>query len=68
MPTPDRARIFQLHARGRAARPGIPGLGVGLALSRELVRQHRGDIMLESEEGRGSVFRVELPRRKRERT
>jgi signal transduction histidine kinase len=39
----------------------IPGTGLGLYLARELVRRHSGDIMVESEPGRGSIFSVTLP-------
>ena len=57
----DRARVFQPHVRGAGAKPGIPGMGIGLALANELARQHRGTLGLESEENKGSTFRVELP-------
>lgn len=42
---------------------GIPGTGLGLHLSRELARQHGGDITATSRPGIGSVFSVTLPRR-----
>jgi signal transduction histidine kinase/DNA-binding response OmpR family regulator len=48
-------RFFQVSAS-----PEV-GTGVGLALSRELVRLHHGRIELESREGEGAVFRVFLP-------
>lgn len=38
-----------------------PGTGIGLALCRKIVRNHLGEIFAESEEGKGSVFRVILP-------
>ena len=37
------------------------GTGLGLALCREIVRQHGGDIDLETSESPGAVFRVWLP-------
>jgi signal transduction histidine kinase/ligand-binding sensor domain-containing protein/DNA-binding response OmpR family regulator len=38
-----------------------PGTGIGLALSREIVEQHKGEIHFVSEEGFGSTFSVFLP-------
>lgn len=40
---------------------GISGTGVGLALSRELIDFHRGEILTSSKPGEGSVFRVSFP-------
>lgn len=37
------------------------GTGIGLALSRELVLLHKGEIMASSEEGIGSEFAISLP-------
>lgn len=37
------------------------GTGVGLSLSKELIELHRGEIYVESEEGKGSIFRIVLP-------
>ena len=44
-------------AKGRS----FEGSGIGLALVRELVRLHQGDIEVESEEGRGTSFHVTIP-------
>jgi PAS domain S-box-containing protein len=44
-------------ARGRS----FEGSGIGLALVRELVKLHHGDIAVESEEGRGTSFHVTIP-------
>jgi PAS domain S-box-containing protein len=44
-------------ARGR----GFEGSGIGLALVRELVKLHHGEITVETEEGRGSAFHVTIP-------
>jgi signal transduction histidine kinase len=46
--------FFSTKARGR-------GTGLGLFISAQIVRDHKGSIEVESEPGRGSVFRVWLP-------
>ncbi|MGA7777234.1 MAG: hybrid sensor histidine kinase/response regulator [Paraburkholderia sp.] len=38
------------------------GLGLGLHIVREIVQMHGGEVAVESDEARGTVFRVELPR------
>jgi two-component system, OmpR family, sensor histidine kinase BaeS len=37
------------------------GLGIGLAITKELVEAHEGKIEVETEEGKGSTFTVSLP-------
>jgi signal transduction histidine kinase/DNA-binding response OmpR family regulator len=39
-----------------------PGSGLGLAMSASIVEQASGTITVESEEGRGTTFRISLPR------
>lgn len=38
-------------------------MGLGLAIARELMRAHGGDIRLVRSTGAGTVFRLELPLR-----
>ncbi|MDQ2933857.1 MAG: ATP-binding protein [Chloroflexota bacterium] len=45
----------------RQAEGASPGIGLGLAISRRLARVMGGEITLESEPGRGSVFHLRLP-------
>ena len=45
--------------RGRARNAG--GTGLGLAIVKHIVNRHRGRLLIESEEGAGSTFRVWLP-------
>ncbi len=57
----DRSRVFEKFYRGRAARERIPGTGMGLAIAREIIQAHHGDIWVESVPGQGSEFLFSLP-------
>jgi len=62
----DQARIFEPFEQLEAiARKHTPGIGLGLALVREMVGALGGRISLESRPGAGSTFTVALPSRRR---
>ncbi|ABL81443.1 MULTISPECIES: ATP-binding protein [unclassified Nocardioides] len=58
----DRDRLFTRFFRARQAEErSIQGVGLGLSITKAIVESHGGRIEVESELGRGSVFRVRLP-------
>jgi signal transduction histidine kinase len=57
----DRERIFEKFFRASEAAAATGGTGLGLAVAREIVQSHGGDIAVQSEHGRGSTFSVRLP-------
>jgi PAS domain S-box-containing protein len=62
IPESELPRIFERFHRVEGARGRtFEGTGIGLALVSELVRLQGGEISVESEEGKGSVFRVSVP-------
>lgn len=59
IPRQYQERIFERFFQVPGARRG--GVGLGLYLSREIVRAHGGDMGVESQPGRGSTFWFTLP-------
>jgi signal transduction histidine kinase len=59
IPAAERERIFSKFHRAAATDAG--GTGLGLFIAQGLVNAMGGRIRVESEEGRGSTFRFELP-------
>ena len=58
----DLPRIFEPFFRGSgAASSSVPGSGLGLALVRRIAERHGGRVSVESQPGRGTIFRVALP-------
>jgi signal transduction histidine kinase len=58
----DQDRIFDPFFRSDdSLSRDVDGTGLGLAHSRHVMRAHGGDIMVESEPGRGSIFTISLP-------
>lgn len=58
----DRERILKPFERAKAP-DEVSGLGLGLYISSQIVEAHGGTFEIDSEYGRGAIFRVRLPLR-----
>lgn len=64
IPPDQLGRIFERFYRGDRARKhdgGTPSNGLGLAISKEIVQAHNGEISVNSTVGEGTTFTVHLP-------
>ncbi len=61
IPKEAMGRIFERFYRIPAVNEQTPGTGLGLYLTSQLVQLMKGNIRVESEEGRGTEFIVKLP-------
>ena len=60
IPAEEQAMIFEPFRRGSQART-VGGVGIGLALSRQLAEAMGGTVGVSSRIGQGSTFSVTLP-------
>ncbi len=62
IPCEQREKIFERFYRAfDPSQRAVPGLGMGLYIVAEIVKQHGGTITVESKVGKGSTFHVALP-------
>jgi signal transduction histidine kinase len=61
IPPEEREHIFEPFHRAQVGRRFPQGMGLGLAIAREIVAAHNGTIRVESAGKTGSVFTVSLP-------
>ena len=57
----EKDKIFELFERGGMNGSDIKGLGVGLFISNQIIKAHKGSIKVDSKSNSGSTFTVELP-------
>jgi two-component system sensor histidine kinase SenX3 len=57
----EQEKVFERFYRGSSNSPGSTGTGLGLAIVRELMLQHGGEVTLQSQVGKGSVFALRFP-------
>lgn len=62
IPVDKQASLFERFYRvNDSAHTAIPGLGLGLYISAEIVKQHGGQMWVESREGKGATFFARFP-------
>src|SRR5690606_25210272 len=62
VPPAEREKIFEPFYRLPGASEREGGVGLGLALVRQIARRHSGEVVCTDRHGRGSCFVVTLPR------
>ena len=64
IPEDEQEKLFErLYRASSATSRHIPGLGLGLTITKAIVEAHDGQISVVSQIGKGTTFRVELPLR-----
>jgi signal transduction histidine kinase len=58
----QQSRIFSRFYRVEELAPFIPGLGIGLYISEDIISRHNGTLCVESKLGIGSTFSFKIPK------
>jgi signal transduction histidine kinase len=61
IPEDQHEHIFSRFYRVEELATHISGLGIGLYICKEIINRHHGELWVESEPGKGSVFHFEIP-------
>jgi len=57
----DQANIFSRFYRSESTRSVSNGYGLGLPISEQIIKLHKGEIIVYSELGKGSKFIIAIP-------
>ena len=61
IPNEEKRKLFVPYYQPSTDRSGLPGLGLGLVICKQIVELHGGSIWVQSEVGSGSTFSFSLP-------
>jgi PAS domain S-box-containing protein len=64
IPEQDLHRLFERYYRAENTSMRFQGLGLGLYIASEILSRHQGRFWIESKEGNGSTFFIQLPLKK----
>ncbi|WP_316831990.1 PAS domain-containing protein [Pedobacter aquatilis] len=62
----DKKKVFERFYRGNDIQKKFPGMGIGLYICDQIIKNHQGSLWVESEKGKGSVFSFTLPKKGKE--
>ena len=62
MSVEDKKKVFERFFRGSEIQKRFPGLGIGLYVCDQIIKNHKGTLWVESEKGKGSTFSFTLPK------
>jgi signal transduction histidine kinase len=54
------SKLFSIEIKGRKGTEGEPSSGLGLILVKDFVEKHGGQLLVKSEENKGSTFSFNL--------
>jgi len=57
----DQKKIFERFFRSGEIQEHFPGMGIGLYICDQIIKNHEGNLWVESEKGKGSTFSFTLP-------
>ena len=57
----EQARLFKPYHRVEQDRQKFPGIGLGLAVCKQITEAHHGNIWVSSQVGKGSTFSITIP-------
>lgn len=59
----DAKRVFERFYRSSDVQKHFPGMGIGLYVCDQIIKNHPGTLWVESELGKGSTFSFTLPKK-----
>lgn len=62
MSAEDKKRVFERFFRGNDIQKRFPGMGIGLYVCDQIIKNHKGTLWVESEKEQGSTFNFTLPK------